>query len=180
MTCALPSAQPSAATKRNRWPWIGGAVVIAAITTAACSSSAAPGSPEGSPKASITDTSPAPAETTASKSIADRIEVGEYPACAITVGQPTSVIIDEARSSKSRIVVHCHTGPTLASDNTGTGFMDEDCTGKPVYYWASRDAQHADQQVYAARGGASVVVVPDQTAAGFWELGGELASAPGC
>jgi len=59
---------------------------------------------------------------------------------------------------------YCITGSTLATDKTG--FITTNCdpvsnTSTPVYGWYSTDRTARDLQVYAAKQGGVVVIVPD-------------------
>jgi hypothetical protein len=79
-------------------------------------------------------------------------------------------------SEAGALTLACYTGSDALSDNTGGGVLPCDATpSKKVYYWATDDPSAPDQQVYAAKDGSVVVVVPRQTASDFHTFGGGLA-----
>jgi hypothetical protein len=52
-----------------------------------------------------------------------------------------------------------------------------DTKGKgPIYYWASSNSHNADQNVYAAKKGGVVLIVPDAKAKYFFTIGGGRAA----
>ncbi len=79
------------------------------------------------------------------------------PQCSSLVGHSTSSVMVDGSP-------YCITGSTAATDKTG--FITTNCdpvsnTSTPVYGWYSTDRTARDLQVYAAKQGGVVVIVPD-------------------
>ena len=94
------------------------------------------------------------------------------------VGEPTSLVI---RGASGGIVdLRCVTGASVDADHTSASSMDcdaNDTKGEgPIYYWASSNPSNADQNVYAAKKGGVVLIVPGPKAKDFFTIGGGLAS----
>jgi hypothetical protein len=117
--------------------------------------------------------------TTAINPIAAAIEAGKYPQCNLAVGIRTEIVVTGFNKSSGVVDLHCITGSSTGNDKTGAGETTcdpLDAKSDPVYYWASQNAQSPDQNVYAAKKGGTVVIVPNQTAQEFFAVGGGLAS----
>jgi ABC-type phosphate/phosphonate transport system substrate-binding protein len=161
-----------------------GALVLAALVLAGCSSSGGGGAPKSTPPTVTSSSAVAPAPTTDTPTptetdpIAAQINADEYPPCKLVVGEPTSLVI--RGTIEGSVDLRCFTGKSLAADNTSASSMDSDANdtkGKgPIYYWASSNPNNADQHVYAAKKGGVVLIVPDAKAKYFFTIGGGLAA----
>jgi hypothetical protein len=73
------------------------------------------------------------------------------------VGKNETEVLDENGSPR------CITGADVATDKTEYSVMNCDPvgnTGTPIYGWSSTDPNAVDHQVYAAKKGGVVVIVP--------------------
>lgn len=79
------------------------------------------------------------------------------PACFTMVGKNETDVLDANGSPR------CITGTDVASDKTEYSVMNCDPvgnTGTPIYGWSSTDPNAPDRQVYAAKKGGVIVIVP--------------------
>lgn len=155
------------------------ALATAAVVLAGCASHAArkaTGSPAGS-HSGVASTVASPTTPSETNPIAAAIATGQYPACRLTVGLPTSEVVRDYNASTKQVDLRCVTGTSSDSDKTGAGMTNcnpIDPASSPIYYWASQKAGNADQNVYAAKTGSVVVIVPSVTADGFFSTPGGI------
>jgi hypothetical protein len=158
-----------------------GVLVLAALVLAGCSSGSGGGAPKSTLPA-VTSTTVAPTTETPTPTdtdpIAAQINADKYPPCKLVVGEPTSLVVRGAIDGS--VDLRCFTGKTPESDNTSASSMDSDANDTkakgPIYYWASSNPHNADQNVYAAKKGGVVLIVPDVKAKDFYSIGGGLAA----
>lgn len=156
------------------------ALATAAVVLAGCASHAARKATDGSigNHSGAVSTVAAPSATPSETSpIAAAIAAGQYPACRLTVGLPTSEVVRGYNASTKQVDLRCVTGPSPDSDKTGAGMTNcnpIDPASSAIYYWASEKTGNADQNVYAARTGSVVVIVPSVTADGFFSTPGGI------
>jgi hypothetical protein len=152
----------------------------AAIATTGCSGGKKVADP--SPAAPLTSATTATSSATPSPSvdpITAQIQAGDTPQCKLVVGLPTEVVVRGYDAKTKAVDVRCITGTSATSDTTGAAMTTCDTLNPaslPVYYWGAQKATSADQQVYAAKKGGVVVVVPGQTAGEFFTTPGGIAS----
>jgi glucose/arabinose dehydrogenase len=120
-------------------------------------------------------------QSTQSTPVADdtvlaQLRAGISPPCRMVVNEPASLVV--TASSTGQIQLHCLTGASAQTDQTVAGSIlcDPGDPKSTVYYWSSRDATAADQNVYAAKADGAVVVVATETAHGFTSSGSGLAA----
>lgn len=95
--------------------------------------------------------SPKPSASASSK------DPAQAPHCYTLVGKKTSDVINESGSP------YCVTGTDSLSDKTVVILTNCDPVNNestPIYGWYSSDPNAPDQQVYAAKKGGVVVIVP--------------------
>jgi uncharacterized membrane protein len=126
-----------------------------------------PGRYERAPTSAVASVS---TSVTPANPIAAEIASGGAPACKLTVGLPTDVVV--AGATAESVDVRCFTGATVADDHTGatsTTCDPTDPASASVYFWWSTQAGNLDQNVYAAKKDGVVVVVPGKKADEFFK-----------